>query len=186
MRSRPPFIERALHSPRVAAWAERDLGWVRRLHRGVQSRALARVLVVASWLGDGIFWYALIAAVALAGGTDGRDIATQMVLAGLVNLTVYRWLKRTMSRPRPFSQCSDIRACARTLDEFSFPSGHVLHAVTFTIILLNYYPHAGFALLPAIVLIALSRVVLGLHYLSDVAAGAAIGVVVASLILALY
>ena len=68
----------------------------------------------------------------------------------------------------------------------AFPSGHVLHATTFTIILFSYYPSVGLALLPIIVLIAVSRVALGLHYPSDVIAGALIGGSVAALMLALY
>jgi undecaprenyl-diphosphatase len=169
-----------------ALWAERDRRWARRLHGAVQYRILTSVLVGASWLGDGIFWYALLGALAFFGGTEGRDIAAHMALAGLVNLSLYYFLKRRIGRPRPFVQCSDIRACARALDRFSFPSGHVLHALTFTIILTHHYPPAAFALVPVTLLIALSRVTLGLHYPSDVAAGAGIGAVVASLVLALY
>jgi undecaprenyl-diphosphatase len=171
---------------RRAAWAERDLLWAQWLHRGAQHRALVQMLVVASRLGDGLFWYVLIAALAFAGGTHGRDVAMQMVLAGAVNLPLYFWLKRTIGRPRPFAACPDIRACARALDRFSFPSGHTLHAAAFLTIFTSYFPWAGAALVPFVILVALSRVTLGLHYPSDVAAGAAIGATVASGVLLLY
>ena len=61
------------------------------------------------------------------------------------------------------------------LDEYSFPSGHTLHAVSFTIIAVYHYPALAWLLLPFAVLVALSRVVLGLHYPSDVLAGALLG-----------
>ena len=61
------------------------------------------------------------------------------------------------------------------LDEYSFPSGHTLHAVSFTLIAVHYYPKLAWLLLPFAVLVALSRVVLGLHYPSDVLAGALLG-----------
>jgi len=61
------------------------------------------------------------------------------------------------------------------LDEFSFPSGHTLHAVTFTIIALAYAPLLAPLLLPFALLVAASRVVLGLHYPSDVLAATLIG-----------
>ena len=77
-----------------------------------------------SWLGDGALWYVTIAALALAGGTDGRDVAAQMTLVGVFNLTLYLWLKARIGRPRPYVKCPDIRACGRALDQFSFPSGH--------------------------------------------------------------
>jgi undecaprenyl-diphosphatase len=70
--------------------------------------------------------------------------------------------------------------CAgRPLDRFSFPSGHTLHAVSFTIILCSALPWAAWLLVPAAILIALSRMVLGLHYPTDVVAGGALGAGVA-------
>ena len=177
-------LDRALRSR--DAWAARDLSWAQWLHRAARYQALVRVLVIVSRLGDGLFWYVLIAALALLGGTNGRDVAMQMILAGLLNLPLYLWLKRTIGRPRPFTQCPDIHACARALDKFSFPSGHTLHAFTFLAICTWYFPAAGYALAPMVVLIAVSRVALGLHYPSDVAAGAVLGTAVAAGVLLLY
>jgi undecaprenyl-diphosphatase len=67
------------------------------------------------------------------------------------------------------------------LDKFSFPSGHTLHAVLFSVVALNYYPQLSVILLPFTLMIALSRVVLGLHYPSDVIAGALIGALIAGI-----
>jgi undecaprenyl-diphosphatase len=64
-------------------------------------------------------------------------------------------------------------------DEFSFPSGHTLHAVAFAGIAVWYFPALALLLLPFVVLTALSRIALGLHYPSDVVAGAGIGAAVA-------
>jgi len=61
------------------------------------------------------------------------------------------------------------------LDEFSFPSGHTLHAVIFTLVAIHYYPMLSVALIPFSILIGLSRPILGLHYPSDVLVGALIG-----------
>jgi undecaprenyl-diphosphatase len=69
----------------------------------------------------------------------------------------------------------------RALDRYSFPSGHTLHAVSFTILAVHSFPELAWLLVPFAALIAASRVVLGLHYPSDVAAGALIGAALATL-----
>jgi len=61
----------------------------------------------------------------------------------------------------------------------SFPSGHTLHAVAFTVLATHYFPELLVLLGPFAILVALSRVVLGLHYPSDVAAGGTIGLALA-------
>ena len=69
----------------------------------------------------------------------------------------------------------------RPLDEFSFPSGHTLHAVAFTLVALAHYPGLAPLLIPFAACVAASRVVLGLHYPSDVLAATVIGSVLAGL-----
>ena len=71
------------------------------------------------------------------------------------------------------------------LDRFSFPSGHTLHAVGFTLLAVHAHPELAWFLIPFTVLVALSRLVLGLHYPSDVLTGAAIGTLMATLAIGL-
>jgi undecaprenyl-diphosphatase len=135
----------------------------------------------ASVLGDGLFWYALMAALLVA----DRDAAVQPVLhlmaVGFICTAGYKWLKARTLRPRPYQVHAGIERFAVPLDRFSFPSGHTLHAVAFTLVALAYYPALAGLLWPFTLLVALSRVVLGLHYPSDVLAGAALGAAVALL-----
>ena len=144
-------------------------------NRWLARRALARFFGAISRLGDGVFWYALMLAIAMLGGSRGRIAALHMALTGLVAAALYRLLKRWTRRPRPFRAHSEIIAHVPPLDEFSFPSGHTLHAVCFTIIALAYFPLLAPLLIPFALLVAASRVVLGLHYPSDVLAATVIG-----------
>ena len=133
------------------------------------------MLVIASRLGNGVFWYTLIAAMIVLDGYRGVTAAVHMVLVGLAGTVVYKLLKAGTLRPRPYSVQPDITVCAAPLDQFSFPSGHTLHATAFTLVAVSYYPALWPLLAPFALLVAASRVVLGLHYPSDVLAGALIG-----------
>lgn len=138
-------------------------------------RAISTCFAVVSRLGDGVFWYGLMATLALLGGWHGVQAAAHMAATGVAALLLYKLLKRWTRRPRPFRACPGVIARMPPLDEFSFPSGHTLQAVGFTLVALAYYPALAPLLLSFTVLVAISRVVLGLHYPSDVLAACAIG-----------
>lgn len=134
--------------------------------------------------GNGVFWYSLMGLLVLVDGIQALPVVGRMALAGLIGLGVYRWLKKRTSRPRPYQVYAAISAAAPALDRFSFPSGHTLHAVSFSVVACATYPQLAPVLYPFALLVALSRPVLGLHYPSDVMAGATLGYVVALGVLA--
>ncbi len=59
----------------------------------------------------------------------------------------------------------------------SFPSGHALTVFSLAAALSILYPRTGFVVFPAAIIIALSRVVLTSHFLSDIMAGAVLGTI---------
>jgi undecaprenyl-diphosphatase len=136
---------------------------------------VARFFAAISRLGDGAFWYTLMLALALSGDARGARAAAHMLITGAVALVLYRGLKCWTRRPRPFRACAGVIAHLPPLDEFSFPSGHTLHAVSFSVVALAYFPALAPLLLTFTALVAASRVVLGLHYPSDVLAAIALG-----------
>jgi len=144
-------------------------------------RAVGMCFGIISRLGDGVFWYALMLVLALFDGRRGLVAAAHMAVTGLTALLLYRLLKRWTKRPRPFRACPGVIAHVPPLDEFSFPSGHTLQAVGFTVVALAWYPMLAPLLLPFTTLVAASRVILGLHYPSDVLAAIGIGGALGSL-----
>jgi undecaprenyl-diphosphatase len=106
-----------------------------------------------------------------------------MLLLGAVDLVIYYALKRSTRRQRPFERCDDIHACLKVPDAFSFPSGHTLHAFAFALLLSAFHPALAPLLWSFAALVGLARVVLGLHFPSDVVFGAVIGTATASLVL---
>lgn len=147
----------------------------RGLNRGAGQRWIRALFQAASRLGDGIVWYLLIGALPLIYGRSALRTSLAMAVTGLVGLLVYRFLKGRLARERPFIRHPGITLAMPPLDRYSFPSGHTLHAVAFTCLAIARFPELAWVLLPLTGLIAASRIVLGLHYPSDVVAGGAIG-----------
>ncbi len=157
---------------RVARWDLQICLRFNRVCRRVSWRLLFRC---ASVLGDGIAWYGLMAFLLLRGHNAAVVPVLHMAAVGLACTMTYKWIKARTLRPRAYQAHAGIEHFAAPLDCFSFPSGHTLHAVAFTLVAVAYYPALGWVLVPFTLLIAVSRVVLGLHYPSDVLAGALLG-----------
>jgi undecaprenyl-diphosphatase len=146
-----------------------------------QNRLIRDWFRMISRLGDGVFWYTLMASILIIEQGEGLTPVLHMLAAGLTGTLIYKWLKHKTQRPRPYQVRQDVWVVGKPLDHFSFPSGHTLHAVAFGLVALYYYPALAFLLIPFIVMVAMSRVILGLHYPSDVLAGAAIGYAIATI-----
>jgi len=151
----------------------------RRLNRGVAVPSVRAVFQAASRLGDGLIWYILLAALPIFYGERAFAPTLVMAATSLCGLALYKWLKRTFVRERPFMRYQGISLVGVPLDRYSFPSGHTLHAVLFAWQGSAFAPGLAWVLIPLAALIAGSRVVLGLHYPSDVLIGGALGAALA-------
>ena len=171
----PPWLD----SGRLRG-AELDLRGAQALHRAAARPLLQHLLALCSRLADGPLWVALIVLLPWLSDAGGRE-AVLMLALGAVNLGVYYALKRSTRRQRPFERCDDIHACLKVPDAFSFPSGHTLHAFAFAMLLAAFHPPLAPLLWGFAVLVGLSRVVLGLHFPSDVVSGALLGTATAGL-----
>lgn len=191
----------ARHSPYEGSWrsarlslytlhglnrlAAHEHAWLERLNGVRLPDWEVGLLRRVSRLGDGVFWYGLMLALIAWHGWEALPAVLHMTVAGLAGTLIYKGLKGATERPRPYQVCPTICCLTAPLDRFSFPSGHTLHAVVFSLVTTAYYPALGWLVWPFTALVALSRLVLGLHYVSDVLVGALLGAAVAGLTLAL-
>jgi undecaprenyl-diphosphatase len=132
-------------------------------------------LLSATRGGDGWLWYAMGLAILLLGGKIRFEALAAAAVSSASSVLLANRLKRLTSRRRP---CQIEPHCWATLlppDQFSFPSGHTMTAFAVAIPLSLFYPTLSIGLLFCALSIAMSRILLGMHFLSDVVAGALIG-----------
>jgi undecaprenyl-diphosphatase len=166
----------------ISRWDAQLCAFCNRRSRNFTVRNLFRL---CSRLGDGVFWYVLMTVLLLQYQSTAIPAVFHMIVVGLIGTACYKFIKGKTLRPRPFNVYPAIVCVGKTLDQFSFPSGHTMHAVAFSIVACAYFPALIWLVLPFSVLVGLSRPILGLHYPSDVLAGAALGAVIAGISLVL-
>jgi undecaprenyl-diphosphatase len=160
----------------TARWVEAsDHRLMRQVNRWRPPRWLRLWMIAATRGGDGWLWYAMGLVVALAGGPERFPALASAFLSVAVGIALFLKLKRSFGRKRP---CALEPHCWATLlppDQFSFPSGHTITAFAVTASLGAYYPLMLPGLFFCALSVAVSRILLGMHFLSDVIAGAALG-----------
>ncbi len=151
---------------------------------GTRSDAMTALMQVVSWVGSWPFvalWALLLAALLDRVGRSRWTVTATMAFALVAQLVIVQGIKWVVARPRP----SHVDALTTTLDA-SFPSGHVAVTATIGVVLVlavrvvrpAWTWPATVAALVAVALMAMSRMYLGVHYPTDVAAGALVGAAV--------
>jgi undecaprenyl-diphosphatase len=154
----------------------RDHRVMRRMNRWRAPRWIRFWMILATRMGDGWLWYGLGVMLLIYGGPQRFSAVGAAGAAGIVGILVFKTLKKLSHRPRP---CQLEPHCwSRVLppDQFSFPSGHTMSAFSIALVVSYFYPPLEGTLFFLALSIAVSRIVLGMHFLSDVLAGAVLGV----------
>ena len=148
---------------------------MRRVHRWRAPRWFRILMIVTTRMGDGWLWYALGLILLLYGG-DRRFLALGAgALSAAVGIFLFRTIKGFNRRQRPCEIEPHCWASILPPDKYSFPSGHSITAFAVALSIGLFYPDLQAPLLTVAFLIASSRIILGMHFLSDVLAGSAIG-----------
>ena len=159
--------------------SRRDHRLMRHVNRWPAPRWIRLWALCATRGGDGWLWYGLGAVILLFGGPMRFRAVSAAALAAALGIVIFLTLKHATGRRRP---CTFEPHCWATLlppDQFSFPSGHTITAFAVAVSLSRWNPELTVGLLFCAISIGASRILLGMHFLSDVLAGAAIGAVLA-------
>jgi len=152
-----------------------DYHIMRRVNRWRAPRWFRWWMLLATRAGDGWLWGAV--GIALLCSSDAlRFRAVEAAgCAVSVGFVMFHQVKRVFCRIRPRDIEPHCWAHIVTRDKFSFPSGHSTTAFAVALSLGSFYPEIMPPLLVLAANVALSRVIVGMHFLSDVLVGSGMG-----------
>jgi len=154
-----------------------------RLRIAEKPGAVRSLAILFAHSGDSWFWLGGLGLVWWLGGEFWQKRAAVMFVSTVILAVTVMAIKFTVRRQRPAGEWGGIY---RRTDPHSFPSGHAARAALLAVLALGMGPAwFGLLLLVWAPLVVLARVAMGVHYLSDVLAGVALGVVFGVLALSL-
>jgi undecaprenyl-diphosphatase len=152
---------------------------MRRVNRWRPPRWIRLWMLYATRGGDGWLWYGMGLVILLFGGERRFAAIGAAALAEGLGVALFLRIKKLTGRKRPCALEPHAWATLLPPDQFSFPSGHTITAFAIAVSLSLFYPSLAIGLLFCAASVAASRILLGMHFLSDVLAGATIGTLLA-------
>lgn len=141
--------------------------------QGTGAQWLDTAMLAVTFLGNPLFWIMIATAMLWLGRDRNAFFLMNLVVFSAAAVSV---LKVAFSRPRP--AIDQFRVLVASYDPFSFPSGHATLAGAAYSFLSREFKRWKWVLLAAALAVAYSRMYLGVHYLSDVVVGLALGYIV--------
>ena len=137
--------------------------------------ALTKVSRYLSKTGDGSLYLLVIGTIFWHEGIKSLFLQA-ILLAFLIERSVYFVLKNGLKRNRPEAALKNFRSIITPSDQFSFPSGHTSAAFMMATLLSYYFPLLIIPLYCWAALVGCSRVVLGVHFPTDILVGVILGI----------
>ena len=142
------------------------------------------IAAVSRWIshaGDGIYYLIIGLLLALLEPYYGPDLLVTGLIVFSIELPIYLTLKNLIKRKRPSEAIHDFVAILIPSDKFSFPSGHTAAGFVMATLIYYYYPPFTIVAYSLATVIGISRVLIGVHFPSDIVAGALLGIICTSI-----
>lgn len=154
---------------------EQDVTQSEKLRKLDENKRIHPLAVLLAHSGDSWYWLAFLFLIWLFSRSVWHTYSAFLAAAILIQAVLVLGIKFTIKRSRPEGEWG---AIYRNSDPHSFPSGHATRAIMLAVLFwgLHLTPLA-IVLTLWVFLVSFARVILGVHYLSDVIAGWILGII---------
>jgi undecaprenyl-diphosphatase len=126
-----------------------------------------------------LFWLSLV----FTGGKRGAIAGILLLLLILITDQTSNFFKAYFQRIRPCNVLTDLHMLVNCTQSFSMPSSHAVNNFAAATFLSHFYPKYRYALFTGAFIVAISRIFVGVHYPFDMLVGAALGIIIAMVLL---
>lgn len=146
---------------------------------------LAKLSRLISHTGDGHLYLLLGLIAWVVEPSSGAIFLKVGILAFIIELPIYWTLKNAFRRRRPYDRSESLTSFIQPADRYSLPSGHTAAGFLMATLIASFYPQYAAAAYGWALAVSASRILLGVHFFTDIVIGAGLGVLCAKLALIL-
>lgn len=163
---------------RIVSWiSSNDVYFFHFVNQQLRCKVFDFVLPKMTHLGGAFFSISSLLFVFMIFEGMVRSWAVQALLSLALSHVIVHFIKKKYGRKRPYAKLQNVNLCATPLKDYSFPSGHTTAAFSIAVVFSLHSFILAITLLPVALLVAISRMYLGLHYPTDCIIGALLGTV---------
>lgn len=145
------------------------------INNRMRTKYLDYIMYRITHLGSAAFSAILMFSFIFFGNQNIRNIGLELFLVLGISQIIVHSLKKILSRERPYKILEQLNTFGINLKDYSFPSGHSAASFSLATTIALNIPRLSIVVFFLAILVAISRIYLGVHYPTDVAAGIIIG-----------